>query len=161
MLCKLAAHKPLFESGHKKDRDEADAKTLAYIIALLGHPPNDLLQRAEKTSDFFNDDHSFKYPELIPSDWTIEKVFASICDVEEKQEFISFAKRMLTWLPKKRATSTEMLDDPWLREIRRRLGHGWSNWGKTENMYCQSSLSYPNPCSQLDGQRQCCDDDQV
>jgi serine/threonine-protein kinase SRPK3 len=38
-------------------------------------------------------------------------------DGQERALFIKFAQRMLTWLPEKRATAKELLDDPWLKSI--------------------------------------------
>lgn len=32
----------------------------------------------------------------------------------EEEDFIRFMKSMLTWLPEKRKTAKELLDDPWL-----------------------------------------------
>ena len=36
---------------------------------------------------------------------------------EEKEEFLRFASRMLQWLPERRATAQELLDDPWMRSL--------------------------------------------
>ena len=36
---------------------------------------------------------------------------------EEKEEFLRFASRMLQWLPERRATCQELLDDPWMRSL--------------------------------------------
>lgn len=38
---------------------------------------------------------------------------------QERALFINFARRMLTWLPEKRATAKELLDDPWLTSVGR------------------------------------------
>jgi serine/threonine-protein kinase SRPK3 len=34
---------------------------------------------------------------------------------KEKELLIGFARRMLDWLPEKRATAKELLSDPWLK----------------------------------------------
>lgn len=36
---------------------------------------------------------------------------------QEKELFINFAKRMLTWRPEERATAKELLADPWLKHV--------------------------------------------
>ena len=41
----------------------------------------------------------------------------SMIEGEEKEEFLRFATRMLEWLPERRATAQELLDDPWMRSI--------------------------------------------
>jgi serine/threonine-protein kinase SRPK3 len=33
---------------------------------------------------------------------------------EERQRFIQFVKRMMTWRPEERSTAKELLNDPWL-----------------------------------------------
>lgn len=43
----------------------------------------------------------------------------------ERALFINFARRMLTWLPEKRATAKELLDDPWLKSIGRHRATGF------------------------------------
>ena len=39
----------------------------------------------------------------------------STIEGEEKEQFLRFTSRMLEWLPEKRATAQELLDDPWMR----------------------------------------------
>ena len=41
----------------------------------------------------------------------------STIEDEEKDQFLRFASRMLEWLPEKRATAQELLDDPWMRSL--------------------------------------------
>jgi serine/threonine-protein kinase SRPK3 len=41
----------------------------------------------------------------------------STIEGEEKEQFLRFASRMLEWLPEKRATAQELLDDPWMRSL--------------------------------------------
>lgn len=38
-------------------------------------------------------------------------------DGEEKEQFLCFASRMLQWLPERRATAQELLDDSWMRSL--------------------------------------------
>ena len=41
----------------------------------------------------------------------------STIEGEEKEQFLRFTSRMLEWLPEKRATAQELLDDPWMRSL--------------------------------------------
>ncbi|KAF7560552.1 hypothetical protein G7046_g3594 [Stylonectria norvegica] len=92
----------------------SDYARFAQMIRLLGPPPRELLSRAdEETYSKFYDDQgrfnlrqSFSFESMTP-----------MLDGEEKTLFIGFAKRMLAWIPGKRATAKELLDDPWLKNV--------------------------------------------
>jgi serine/threonine-protein kinase SRPK3 len=53
------------------------------------------------------------YPELIPDRYSLEDSVKSL-EGEEKQHFLNFIKKMITWWPKDRKTADELLEDPWL-----------------------------------------------
>ncbi|KAL8667885.1 MAG: hypothetical protein Q9202_000350 [Teloschistes flavicans] len=89
-------------------------RRLAQTIALLGPPPKELLERGIRSKDFFNEDGSFKHPELIPEDLSLESSFPSL-QGDEKGEFLAFLRSMIDWLPERRKTARELLNDPWLR----------------------------------------------
>ncbi|KAK4693124.1 hypothetical protein P7C71_g4219, partial [Lecanoromycetidae sp. Uapishka_2] len=77
-----------------KDGDgEYDAKIqLAQMIAYLGPPPIELLERGKKSHKAF--DTEGKSPSLVL--------------------FLQFMRSMLEWLPEKRKTAKELLSDEWL-----------------------------------------------
>ncbi|KAF4973174.1 hypothetical protein FZEAL_9391 [Fusarium zealandicum] len=89
----------------------------AQMIRLLGPPPADLVARADQDtlSKYYDDQGKFKYPELIPDEMFTLENSTPMLDGQERALFLNFAKRMLTWLPEKRATAKELLDDPWLK----------------------------------------------
>ena len=53
------------------------------------------------------------YPNLIPSRPSLEDSITSL-DGEEKQLFLAFIKKTLSWWPKDRKTAKELFEDPWL-----------------------------------------------
>ncbi|KAG8765914.1 hypothetical protein FRC12_007195 [Ceratobasidium sp. 428] len=87
---------------------------LAQMIALLGSPPAELLARGAKSSDYFNPNDSFKYPELIPCGRSLENSVTQFEDEADKELFFGFVRKMLRWLPENRATCRELLEHPWL-----------------------------------------------
>ncbi|KAF2222311.1 kinase-like domain-containing protein [Elsinoe ampelina] len=86
---------------------------LAEVIGLLGPPPLDLLQRGKRSSEFFDENGSWKAIVDIPKNVSLEQ-FESFMDGEKKLAFLKFTRRMLQWRPEDRATAKELLEDPWL-----------------------------------------------
>ncbi|KAF1843572.1 kinase-like protein [Cucurbitaria berberidis CBS 394.84] len=90
-----------------------DRLHLACITALLGPPPSTLLQRGKRTSLFYDLNDQLQYKGDTPSlDFTSS--IEPIPD-DDKEMFIKFAKRLLTWDPKERSTAKELLGDPFLQ----------------------------------------------
>ena len=105
------------------------------MIGLIGLPPKSLLNRGESSMGFFDTDGgkphksssnvtddrlltlllsgNFRYPDLVPRNFTFENSLQEI-QGEDKNLFVDFAKKMITWLPKDRATAQELLLHPWL-----------------------------------------------
>lgn len=89
----------------------------AQMIRLLGPPPSDFLSRADKDvySRLYDDQGSFRYPDLIPGEDFNFSNKTTMLNGQEKTLFIQFAKRMLAWVPEERSTAKQLLDDPWLK----------------------------------------------
>lgn len=104
------------------------------MIRLLGPPPQELLAKAdpEAYAQFYNEQGTlphfslsepntdsmtgeFKYPDLVPGENFTLSNLTPMLSGEDKELFIKFAKRMLTWVPEERATAKELLSDPWLK----------------------------------------------
>jgi serine/threonine-protein kinase SRPK3 len=56
---------------------------------------------------------TFKSPELIPPNYTLEDSITTLAG-DDKTLFLEFARSMLEWIPEKRKTAKELLQDPWL-----------------------------------------------
>ncbi|KAJ6185768.1 hypothetical protein N7519_007069 [Penicillium mononematosum] len=92
-----------------EDGDLYDAAHLAQFIAALGPPPPEFLTRiSERKVDFW--DEQGETPEAL-HDRTIEALETRL---EDNTGFLRFIRRILTWIPKRRATVKELLQDPWL-----------------------------------------------
>ncbi|KFZ00462.1 hypothetical protein V500_01055 [Pseudogymnoascus sp. VKM F-4518 (FW-2643)] len=79
----------------------------AQMIRLLGPPPAELLERANKGvyAELYSEQGEFKHSQLMPpEDFTFESQAPSL-QGEEKGLFIQFAQRMLKWVPEERATA--------------------------------------------------------
>ncbi|KAB5566427.1 kinase-like domain-containing protein [Coniochaeta sp. 2T2.1] len=110
--------KKLFEAASPIDPNDPnggynDQTHLALITSLLGPPPAELLDAGRRTPLFYNPDNCLRDHHLIPTEFSFEGSLANMKD-EEKQGFIAFVKRMITWHPNERATAQDSLQDPWL-----------------------------------------------
>lgn len=56
------------------------------------------------------------YNHLIPKR-TLEDTVPSVLEGHQREEFLSFARAMLTWLPEERKTPRELIEHPFLAEI--------------------------------------------
>lgn len=104
------------------------------MIALIGPPPQELVRRSETTEQCF--DLSGKYRDF-KSFWLLlqlsdmhagawvahEEAVIPLVSLEslemrlsgkEKASFVQFMRSMLQWLPEKRKTARQLLEDPWL-----------------------------------------------
>ncbi|KAJ0414194.1 kinase-like domain-containing protein [Aspergillus carlsbadensis] len=122
----------------KQGRYDAKAH-LAEMIALLGPPPPRLITRAYSAAaykwpqpvrkgdgsicenfeqyfggPFFNTEGHFLYDNLIP-DRTLEDTTPSSLGGSDRDNFLSFVKMMLAWIPEDRKTAGELLKHPFLR----------------------------------------------
>jgi hypothetical protein len=55
----------------------------------------------------------FLYEDLIPDRKLVDTI--PLIDEEERDNFLSFAKMMLAWLPEERKTARELLDHPFIQ----------------------------------------------
>ncbi|KAM4060356.1 kinase [Hirsutella rhossiliensis] len=89
-------------------------KHLALMVALIGPPPSDFVQRSETANQCFDTSgHWIAHEDaLVPVVWldSLEQRLSG----QEKARFIQFMRSMLSWLPENRKTAKELLQDPWL-----------------------------------------------
>ncbi|KAI9713116.1 MAG: hypothetical protein M1820_001101 [Bogoriella megaspora] len=139
LIWELLENKPLFTMVHSSDCKYNARTHLAEMIALLGTPPDNLLQRelegrefrwrtslendegklCDRAIDFFGGPFfdsrgGYMYPNLIPDRPKLEDSITSL-EGDEKQLFFSFIKKLLTWWPKDRRAAEELFEDPWLK----------------------------------------------
>ncbi|KAH9207011.1 kinase-like domain-containing protein [Leptodontidium sp. 2 PMI_412] len=110
---------------HLNDGKYNCRKHFAQIIALLGYPPQELLDQEREArrictsvndyfgGPFFNSNSEFLYKDLILGDLNLRDSTPSL-QGEERQLFLEFVSKMLRWVPEDRKTAKELLGDPWL-----------------------------------------------
>ena len=85
---------------------------MAEMVAMLGLPPLDYLQRTETSWEYFDNTGNWKGAVEIP--------IISLEDSEEqlggenKALFLDFMRKMLQWVPEKRQTAKQLLNHSWL-----------------------------------------------
>jgi len=85
------------------------------MIALLGPPPKDILERGSWSNNFFDESGKFKVDAEIAT--TSLEVEMKSLQGDEKTSFLKFLRRMLRWRPEDRATARELVQDPWIQGI--------------------------------------------
>ncbi|GIK05193.1 hypothetical protein Aspvir_009296 [Aspergillus viridinutans] len=140
LMWNLLERRDLFSRTADTQGKYNPAKHLAEMIALLGPPPKELIllereglrwnwapaaQNAEGKmcttasewfgGPFFDENGEFLHGDLIPHNLKIEDTVDTL-EGEQKSQFLSFAKKMLRWLPADRKTAKELIEDPWLSD---------------------------------------------
>ncbi|KAI1124909.1 putative serine/threonine-protein kinase [Nemania abortiva] len=112
---------------------------VADMVALLGPIPPELIAREKEMREweldekvenpsgrlckniteylggpFFTDDGKFVGDDLVSRDRVWENEIPECVPSEEADQFFKFMRRMLCWVPEKRATAEELKDDRWL-----------------------------------------------
>ncbi|KAH8787820.1 hypothetical protein F5883DRAFT_530936 [Diaporthe sp. PMI_573] len=86
---------------------------MARMMSLLGPPPQSLLDRSDKTKEFFDKHGQFKKGQKIKQTSLEEE--EKLLDGEDKAEFLRFIRRMLQWDPASRPSAAELVSDLFLR----------------------------------------------
>ncbi|CAG7935275.1 unnamed protein product [Penicillium salamii] len=89
---------------------------LGQIIGLLGMPPNDLLQQGKGTPELFDKDGNWIVEDVEIKEEKLEDREDRFYEGEEKEQFLSFIRSMVTWRQEDRLTAAELLEHPWLKE---------------------------------------------
>ncbi|GFF33620.1 hypothetical protein IFM58399_03602 [Aspergillus lentulus] len=108
MLWELLADDILFDGLDSGSSTYSRAKDIAQMIRLLGLPPLQLLERADKgiCSELFSSNGEFKLPGLIPSEEFNFSNLTPFLHGEDKRLFLGFVSKMLRWEPEVRTTVT-------------------------------------------------------
>ncbi|KAK2841617.1 hypothetical protein FQN49_006078 [Arthroderma sp. PD_2] len=91
-----------------------DRLHLAEMIAIMGPPPKEFLERSEANLLYWDENGRWRGLAPIP-DISLEKLAEGI-EGENKQGFLDFLRKILRWLPEERPTAGELMFDPWLME---------------------------------------------
>ncbi|CAI6333539.1 unnamed protein product [Periconia digitata] len=114
MIWDLYEDKHLFYGIDPTEKRYLTRAHLAELVAMLGPPPMDMLERGVRSKEFFNGDGNWIAETKIPQGLTLEGSEENL-DGEKKKEFLQFVRCMLQWRPEDRWTAKELLGHPWLR----------------------------------------------
>ena len=117
MLWDLFEYQGPFDSINTNPGHYRPEQHLGLMIALLGPPPKDFLKRCPKAPKYFDADGRFKYPDHVNKDLDWEHSVHHM-RWEEKELFLDFASKMLTWDPEERWTAKQLLEHDYLTKER-------------------------------------------
>ncbi|KAI8672818.1 Protein kinase domain-containing protein [Fusarium sp. Ph1] len=111
----------LFEGGHLftgRDPEYQSYRSrahLAEMIALLGQPPQALLQSGKSSHKFFTDQGDFRADIPFPERISLEGKETSL-EGESQRRFLAMMQKMLQWDPSKRSSAKALAEDEWIME---------------------------------------------
>ena len=85
---------------------------LAEIIDLLGPAPQHLINRGQRSGEFFSNGE-FKTPQLLKRHTPLEER-ETILKGEDREAFLRMMRKMLHWEPEKRGSALELAEDEWI-----------------------------------------------
>ena len=86
---------------------------MAGMVATMGLPPLDYLQRTETSWEYFDDAGNWKGAVQIP-DTSLESSEEQL-NGKNKALFLDLLRKMLQWVPEERQTAKQLLNHSWLR----------------------------------------------
>ncbi|RMZ72434.1 kinase domain-containing [Pyrenophora seminiperda CCB06] len=113
MIWDLYEDKHLFYGIDPTKKTYMTRAHLAELVAMLGPPPVDLLERGKRSKEFFDGEGNWIAEIGIPQGLTLEGSEENL-EGQEKEEFLKFMRCMLQWRPEDRWTAKELLKHPWL-----------------------------------------------
>ncbi|KAL1847409.1 hypothetical protein VTK73DRAFT_10348 [Phialemonium thermophilum] len=111
----------LFEGKHMFYGDDPDGRGystrahLAEVVALLGPPPLDMIERGLRAREFSSEDGRWIADVPIPQGTSLEASEENLAG-ENKREFLRFMRGMLQWRPEDRKTARQLLEEPWINK---------------------------------------------
>ncbi|PGG99066.1 CMGC/SRPK protein kinase [Helicocarpus griseus UAMH5409] len=114
MTLELMEGKNLFDPVDRVHGQYVLPLALAQYIGYLGLPPLDIIRRSPVFMTYFDKEGNWIYDELPIPKTSLEDFVTTIPPGEEKDQFLRFIRKILTWDPKARATSNEIIPDEWL-----------------------------------------------
>ncbi|KAI5376195.1 hypothetical protein J4E82_005191 [Alternaria postmessia] len=114
MIWDLYEDKHLFYGIDPIEKRYLTRAHLAELVAMLGPPPMDMLERGARSKEFFDGDGNWIAEINILQGLTLERSEDNL-DGEKKEDFLRFVRCMLQWRPEDRWTAKELLGHPWIK----------------------------------------------
>ncbi|KAL5366226.1 kinase-like protein [Aspergillus floccosus] len=95
------------------EKKHSDGHHLAEMVAIMGLPPQELIQNSAYATDFIDGEGNWRGTIEIPP-ISLEKLEGNL-QGESQHLFLQFMRKMLKWKPEERKSARDVLDDPWLR----------------------------------------------
>ena len=112
----------IFEGGHLfsgRDPEHAAYRSRAHLsemVSLLGPPPPSLLERGNRSCEFFSSTGEFRAGIPVPTAKSLEDRETNLQDQEGRECFLRLMRKMLQWEPEKRSSAKELAEDGWIRK---------------------------------------------
>ncbi|KAM3560698.1 hypothetical protein MY1884_002798 [Beauveria asiatica] len=112
MVCDLLEGKRLFLT--KNDGANDDEQHLAEMVAFIGPPPVEFLQRSERCARYFDESGNWRGSIPVPTTTLEERV--TQVDGQDKELMLGFVRHALRWLPEEWPPADELVYDDWLMQ---------------------------------------------
>ncbi|MCJ1384252.1 hypothetical protein MMC17_007368 [Xylographa soralifera] len=113
MTLELLEGKNVFDLVDRVHNQYVLPLALALYIDYLGLPPLEMIKQSPHFSTYFDEEGKWVSEIPIPKT-TFEDFVTTIPPGEEKELFLKYIRKILTWDPEVRATSSEIIQDEWL-----------------------------------------------
>ncbi|KAI0134009.1 CMGC protein kinase [Xylariales sp. AK1849] len=100
----------LFLIYDANDPAQNEAHHLANIVALLGPPPLEFLERSSKSREYWDKNGIVPIPETR----TLDSLATSLEEGKDRDAFLDLIRRLLCWLPEERLNSYDAFTHPWI-----------------------------------------------
>ncbi|QSS51926.1 protein kinase [Histoplasma capsulatum var. duboisii H88] len=111
LLWDLVCKRHLFD-GRDSEGAVDESLRLAEMIAIMGPPPTEFLNRSDACRIFWDENGAWRNFAPIP-DVTLESLAVDI-EGDDKEGFLNFLRKILRWLPEERPTAGELVYDEWV-----------------------------------------------
>ncbi|KAM3497101.1 hypothetical protein MY11210_009719 [Beauveria gryllotalpidicola] len=104
----------IWSVGVMNDGANDDEQHLAEMVAFIGPPPVEFLQRSERCARYFDESGNWRGSIPVPTTTLEERV--TQLDGQDKELMLGFVRHALRWLPEEQPPADELVYDDWLMQ---------------------------------------------
>ncbi|KAF2813565.1 kinase-like protein [Mytilinidion resinicola] len=131
MTLELLEAKNLFDPIDRVDHRYVLPIALAQYIGYLGPPPLEMIKQSPLFSEYFDADGNWAYDYPIPKT-SLEEFVTVIPPGEEKDLFLKYIRKQLTWDPEARVGSADIIFDDWLMRPNEIMGPAFPSMAESD-----------------------------